>query len=188
MPKFPHLFSATIALISAVATVAPVQANDGERRARASVRLDGFQEVPQSIFTEGEGRVRLRLRGDEIHYTLRYSELTGDVTAAAGVHIHFGRPAVTGGITAFLCEGAGLAAPIGTPLCADDGTGSGVVRGVIRADDVLAIPGQGFPAGSISALWTIISEGAAYVNLHTDEFPAGEIRGDFQRRRDNDDD
>ncbi len=143
----------------------------------AAAGLDGFQEVPAAIFTDGVGSVRLFQEEDAIRYELRYSNLTGDITASVGVHIHFGRPGVNGGIAAFLCEGAGLAAPIGTPLCVDDGTGSGVVTGTIRDADVLGLAAQGFPGGDLDDLIRIIKARAAYVNLHTDEFGSGEIRG-----------
>ena len=143
----------------------------------AAASLDGFQEVPAAIFTSGVGSVRLTRNGDGFDYELRYARLEGDITQSVGVHIHFGRPGVNGGITAFLCEGAGLAAPIGTPLCIDNGTGAGVVKGRITAESILAVDGQGFPAGDLDAFNTIIRNRAAYVNLHTTAFPSGEIRG-----------
>ena len=179
-----NTFAKAAATFVAAAFIAPVAAlaDDVPSVGFARVSLDGFQEAPQAIFTTGEGDVRLRRRRDVIEYELSYSDLVGDITQSVGVHIHFGRPAVTGGIAAFLCEGPGLAAPVGTPICVDDGTGSGVVTGEIRADDVLAIAGQGFPAGDLDAFWEIIITGSAYVNLHTDQFPSGEIRGDIPAR------
>jgi len=171
----------------ACAIAAPALAQEGPRQAApvlaANAALDGFQEVPSSIFTDGVGSVRFYRNGANIDYELRYARLTGDVTVAAGVHVHLGRPGVNGGIMTFLCEGAGLAAPIGTPLCTDDGTGSGVVKGTIAADDILAIAGQGFPADDLDAFNEVLSRNAAYVNLHTDAFPGGEIRGAVISRR-----
>lgn len=147
-----------------------------------SASLDGFQEVPAAIFTNGDGSFRARLRKNTIEYRLGYSDLTGDVTTSVGVHIHFGRPAVNGGIAAFLCEGAGLAAPPGTPACTDDGRGSGFITGTLTDADVLPLEDQGFPGGSIDDLWRILVNEAAYINLHTSAFPAGEIRGAVMRR------
>ncbi len=174
-------------LAAACVLAAPALAQEGPREPApvlaATAALDGFLEVPAAIFTDGVGSVRLYRNGDVFNYELRYARLTGDITASVGVHIHFGRPGVNGGITTFLCEGAGLPAPVGTPLCTDDGTGSGVVTGTIAAEDILAVAGQGFPAGDLDAFHLIVSRGAAYVNLHTDAFPSGEIRGAVIPRR-----
>jgi len=168
-----------IALAAVVPASAYLPTRKNSRVVFAS--LDGFQEVPAAIFTSGDGLFRARLRDGKIEYLLGYSDLTGDVTAAAGVHIHFGRPGVNGGIAAFLCEAAGVPAPPGTPPCTDDGTGSGFVTGTLTDADVLAIEGQGFPGGSIDDLWRILVNKAAYINLHTSVFPGGEIRGAVKR-------
>ncbi len=178
--------AAAVASLAIAIAVSPASAQEEAPGARpendagrpfATTRLDGFQEVPAAIFTDGAGVVRLFREDEAIRYELRYRNLTGDVTASVGVHIHFGRPGVNGGIAAFLCEGAGLAAPVGTPLCVDDGTGSGVVTGTIRDADVLELAAQGFPGGDLDDLVRIIKARAAYVNLHTDAFGSGEIRG-----------
>ncbi len=164
------------ALVGAVGIALASPAGAGGARKVATAVLDGWQNVPAAIFTTGAGRVSLRKRDDRIFYVLRYANLEGDVTASAGVHIHFGRPGQNGGVLAFLCEGGG-GAPAGTPSCPDDGTGSGVVAGNILDADVLPVPDQNFPGGSIDELWEVIKARAAYVNLHTTAYPPGEIRG-----------
>lgn len=165
----------TALLAGVMIAVASPAAAGGARKVATAV-LDGWQNVPLAFFTTGEGRVSLRKKKDRIFFVLRYANLEGDITSAAGVHIHFGRPGLNGGVLAFLCEGAG-GAPPGTPSCTDDGTGSGVVWGNIRDTDVLPVPGQKFPGGSIDELWEVIKARAAYVNLHTFEYPDGELRG-----------
>lgn len=90
---------------------------------------------------------------------------------AFAAHIHFGHPTDNGGILVFLCGGNDK------PACALRG---GTVRGTIRAADVLAIPEQGVAAGDGSALLRIIRAGLAYVNVHTQNFPDGEIRGQIR--------
>lgn len=148
----------------------------GGARKTASAKIDGFQNVPMALFTTGEGRVWLRKRANRIYFLLRYKNLEGDITASAGAHIHFGQPGLDGGVLAFLCEGAG-GAPPGTPSCTDDGTGTGAVSGYIYDEDVLPVEAQKFPGGSVDDLWRVIQGRGAYINVHTSEYPTGEIRG-----------
>jgi len=54
---------------------------------------------------------------------------------------------------------------------------SGVITGTITAADVLGAPAQEFPAGDLAALRRVIGAGDAYVNVHSADFTAGEIRG-----------
>jgi CHRD domain len=83
-------------------------------------------------------------------------------------HIHLGQEGVNGGVAAFLCGGGGK------PACPQE---SGEVTGTIVAGDVQAIPAQGLAANDIGALIRAIKHGATYANVHTDNFPSGEIRG-----------
>ena len=128
--------------------------------------LVGFEEVPP-ILTNGAGHFQARLidDGTALEYQLSYGDLSSPVTAA---HIHFGQEGVNGEILVFLCGGDD------TPACP---IGGGTVSGVITSRDVLGIPEQGVEAGDFSGLVRILQNGMAYVNVHTTNFPAGEIRG-----------
>ncbi|MDT7877763.1 MAG: CHRD domain-containing protein [Candidatus Caldarchaeales archaeon] len=126
--------------------------------------LSGYNEAP-SVVSKGFGwaRVLISEDGKSISYELTYYGLSG-VTMA---HIHIGREGHVGGVAVWLCGGP-------RPPCPPS---SGTVRGVITSSDVLAIGGQGLEAGDLDALIAAIRAGAAYVNVHTSNFPAGEIRG-----------
>jgi hypothetical protein len=128
-----------------------------------------FQEVP-AISSSGTGRFRAEIDDDAIQYRLRWSGLENPVTQA---HIHFARRGTNGGIVVFLCTNAGNG-PEGTQACP---AGDGEITGTITDADVLAVAEQGIEAGSLEQIREAIRRNAAYVNIHTTGFPAGEIRG-----------
>jgi hypothetical protein len=133
----------------------------------ADARLSGYREVP-AISTEGRGSFHAEIGGGEIHYTLRYGDLEGgDVLFA---HIHFGKPATNGNVVAFLCGGGDK------PAC----PASGTVSDVITADDVIGPAGQGIAPGEFDELVRAIKRNATYVNVHTETYPTGEIRGNVR--------
>src|SRR5262245_2570871 len=143
--------------------------------------LTGFQEIGAlnastgAILTSGTGTLRVNIdkQSNVITYTLTYSGLSAPVTQA---HIHFGQRHVAGGIVAFLCTNLGNG-PAGTQACPANG---GTVSGSLDASDVLGVTSQNVTAGDFAALETIIQSDAAYGNIHTSKFPAGEIRGQLR--------
>ena len=148
-----------------LAVLAPVVASDGGRRFEAS--LNGYLETP-SISTAGSGSFKLRIHEDSIDFTLNYRNLS---VPPAVAHIHFGRPDVSGGVSVFLCGGAKPACPASV---------SGTVTGTIVAADVGGPVLQGITAGEFAELVRAIRHGATYVNVHTSNFPNGEIRGNIR--------
>lgn len=141
----------------------------GPRVLRAD--LTGFEEV-LPVSTTGKGELRLFIYPDRttIAYELSYSGLQADATQA---HIHFGQPAVNGGISVFLCTNLGNG-PSGTQACP---ARSGTVSGVITAGSVLGPDAQGIAVGEIDAFVEALREQLTYVNVHTTRWPGGEIRG-----------
>jgi hypothetical protein len=129
--------------------------------------LSGYNEVP-SVVSKGFGYATILISedGKSISYELTYYGLSG-VTMA---HIHLGMEGHVGGLAVWLCGGP-------KPPCPPS---SGTVRGVITAADVVAIDGQGLRAGDLDSLIAAIRAGAAYINVHTTTFPAGEIRGQLK--------
>jgi hypothetical protein len=73
----------------------------------------------------------------------------------------------------FLCGTATATGPAGTPTCPQ----SGSVTRTVGAADVVGPSGQGIAAGEMGRVVKAIREGAAYGNVHSKMFPAGETRG-----------
>lgn len=135
--------------------------------------LSGFAEVP-SVSTPGKGRFRARLDRErqEIVYRLRWVDLEGEILFA---HIHFAGPGVNGGVVAWLCAAPGVGdAPEGTPTC--EGS-AGAVEGMLTADDVVGPEAQGIEPGEAGEAFRALGEGLLYVNVHSERFPGGEVRG-----------
>jgi len=144
--------------------------------------LDGFQEVPAAIFTNGSGTFRARIQDDTVEFELTYTGLDEVI----GVHIHFGRPGINGGIIAFFCQDQGT--PLGDPPegvepCPD---GDQTITGFLTAADVVGPLDQGIAPGDGEAAIAAVLARATYINVHTSAFVPGEIRGAVKLRRDRD--
>lgn len=150
------------------------------RKVRA--QLESTDEVP-ALSTNGEGVFLGRFSHDreELDYALGYADLQG---AVAQAHLHLGQRHVNGGISIFLCTNLGNG-PEGTQPCPE---APAVIEGTLSADDVIGPDGQGIDPGEWEEVRRAIAEGAVYVNVHTDVFPGGEIRGQLRTRGHDDDD
>jgi hypothetical protein len=163
MRKKLFIGMAALAVVTLALTGASAIAGDDDQ---FSARLGGFQEIP-TLSTDGHGTFSATFEGDELHYSLSYWGLSGPAVQA---HIHLGRIATAGGVSAFLCGGTGTACPSGA-------NGKVTVRGVITADDVIGPTTQGIDPGEIEEILAAMGANAAYVNVHTGLYPTGEIRG-----------
>ena len=141
-----------------------LQADDNRLRAR----LAGTQEVP-AVSTDASGGFQARLVGEALHYELRYADLEGAISQA---HIHFGQRSVNGGVAAFLCSNLGNG-PTGTQACP---ASPATITGIITSTDVVGPAAQGLAPGEFDELVRALRNGTAYVNVHTNTFPGGEIR------------
>jgi len=148
--------------------------------------LNGYEENPD-LSTVGTGSFEARLSkdGTSLHYKLSYSGLEGNVQQA---HVHFGKPAINGGISFFLCSNLPNP-PAGTPAC--PGTTEGTVEGDIEAADVIGpgatvgpppTAGQGIEPGNLAEILAAMRAGHAYANVHTTKWPGGEIRAQLNDR------
>jgi hypothetical protein len=153
------LAAGSYALAAAVGTRAA--AADGFRAS-----LKGFQETP-AVSTTGFGHFRATSGPEKLHYVLTYEGLKGGTTLFA--HVHFGQRGVAGGVSFFLCGGSTKPDP-----CPDV---EGRVEGDVTPADVVGPSGQGIAPGSFDEILRAMRAGVAYVNVHTTQFPAGEIRG-----------
>ena len=82
----------------------------------------------------------------------------------------------------FLCGTATNPGPAGTPTCPQSGT----VSRTVTAADAIGPTGQGITAGEMGRVVDAIRAGAAYGNVHSVMFPAGEARGQLRRGDDHD--
>jgi hypothetical protein len=132
--------------------------------------LSGYEEVP-AISTAATGRFDavVRVHHGKIWWRLSYAGLTGDVEQA---HIHFGQPAVNGGISVFLCSNLGNG-PAGTQPCPP---APATIKGVAMAADVVGPAAQGIAPGELGELIAAMRAGLTYANVHSKMFPNGEIR------------
>ena len=182
--------SAIVTAVALLTLTVPTSGQADDNR-RLTADLSGFNEVhgPNlgvgAIFSTGDGRIKLKIdkHAREIRFELAYDFPDAGSTPIVGsqfvnqAHLHFGQMHTTGGIVVWLCQSTDNASPfIDTPTCLSP---SGKVTGTIRAQHVLALSGQGFPAGEdgFDALVEALRTGAVYANVHTDRFGPGEIRG-----------
>jgi len=164
--------------------VAPVAADEDKA---IKVHLVGYNETPSTINSPGSADFKARISqdGTAIDYKLTYRNLSSTVLQS---HIHFGRPALTGGIVLFLCTNLTPPANVPTPQACPE-TNPATITGTLTAADVIPLPitctgtppvcsGQGIDPGAtgFAEIVKAIRDGAAYVNVHTTNHPSGEIR------------
>ena len=135
--------------------------------------LSGYQENPTlSSSASGTIDVRISRDGQSMSYTLTYSGFNTNVRFA---HIHLGRPAINGSVMVFLCTNE--TPPVGVPTppaCPQNG---GTVEGTVTGANVVATTNQGVAAGEFAEFVDALRAEAAYANVHSVTFGAGEIRG-----------
>lgn len=128
--------------------------------------MSAEQEVattPVESRARGLSTFRLSRDGKTLHYTVRVRKIE-NVTMA---HIHVAPAGTNGPVTVWLYPDAP------PPLLIEGRTDGILARGTITDDQVIGpLVGQGL-AGLLEAL----QSGMAYVNVHTSQYPGGEIRG-----------
>jgi hypothetical protein len=170
--RFRYALFAALVLALGIASLAIAATRDhhhgkgNENHGQFTASLSGDNEFPLTIHSNGTGSLTLtQTSSTSLSYTLTYSGLS---SAASQAHVHFGEPGVAGGVAFWLCGGGGK------PACP---AGGGTVSGTVSASDILPIPAQGLAAGDFNGILQEIRNGATYTNVHTANFPGGEIRG-----------
>ena len=162
---------ASAALLTLIPGVATMHAQTSGNHNLLRAVLGPFDQVP-SVFAASSGTFEAQINNDgSISFSLSYTNMTSSVTQA---HIHFGRSKTNGGVMVFLCGGSKPACPL-----------SGTVTGTLTASDVSTLPAsngdsvipQGIQPSDLNAMIEAIRSGSTYVNVHTANFPNGEIRG-----------
>jgi hypothetical protein len=169
--------------LSALAAAGMANADDH----RFEAALSGAQEVvldeegtlvPGGTDTDASGRADAQFDRafTKLRVKLRADNLTGSFTAA---HFHCGRPGQNGPVV------FGLANP--GPLEFDGRRIRGTLTNLdyTGADCVELI---GRPVNNLASLAFAMRDGLIYANVHTDLFPAGEIRGQMLAADDEKDD
>jgi hypothetical protein len=156
-----------------------------------SAKYSGFNEVgglgageTGAILSTGQATLKLSVdkNAQTLTYALTYSGLS-NVTQA---HIHFGKEHVAGGVMVFFCTNLGNG-PAGTPACPNDTTGEVTVTGTVTATGVVGPTAQNISVGDFAGVVSALESNTVYGNIHTTQFPAGEIRGQVHRERHDDD-
>src|SRR5215813_10083368 len=155
----------TIAALAASVLATPA----AHSQTGASATLSGANEVPP-INTEGKGNFEMNNQQGMITFSLSFSGLSSSLTLA---HLHFAPSKVAGGVMIFLCGGGGQ------PDC--PAATSGTITGTITAANVTGPASQGITAGNLDSALEAVRADLSYANMHTTNFPGGEIRGPVQR-------
>jgi CHRD domain-containing protein len=166
------MFAALAAGAAALAVAAYALAGgSGPGFNHLSATLGGYQETP-SISSTGTANFTADVAkdGQSVDWKVSYAALEGNIAQS---HIHFGQRGVAGGISVFLCTNLGNG-PAGTQLC--PGLHDGTISGTFRPVDVIGPAAQGITAGEWDELMNAIDAGKAYANIHSNIWPAGEIR------------
>lgn len=160
--------AAAMVASGALALTSQAAASDSVRTFAAT--LSGDAEVPpeegapevESTAT-GEASFEVSADGTEVSYTLDVSGLENVLMA----HIHVGGPDVNGPVVVWLY-------PDSPPPELIEGTTDGMLAsGTFTADDLM----EDLEGASIEDLVAEMAAGNAYVNVHTEQHEAGEIRG-----------
>jgi len=125
--------------------------------------LSPANEVP-ARGTAANGRVQYVSDGTTVHYTIEVDDITNVVAA----HIHSGAAGVNGPIRVFF-YGNGSPNPGPAVTFTDRGI---LVQGSFNASNVTGV--------SFADLLSQMRNGQAYTNVHTQQFPGGEMRGQVQ--------
>jgi hypothetical protein len=154
--------ASTLVVLSALVLLAVSQTVSGAPK-NYRTHLSGKSEVPPAA-TIAQGEAIFQLSSDSTMLTFKLN--VANIEDVRAAHIHFAPEDVNGPVVVTLYGGPPIPGRTQGPLA----------EGTITAAD-LEGPLAG---GSLAALITIIESGEAYVNVHTDLFPGGEIRGQVQ--------
>lgn len=172
--QFHGFFSIPAAVTATAISGPPSSSSSSSSNDQFSARLTGDNEVPP-VDTDATGRIRLVVNSaqDAVDYQISLSNLNGIVT---GAHIHTGGSGTNGPIVANLnVHGAFASASTGG---VSGGGGASATTSTSTGGTLTSADLKGPLAGKqISDLVKIIEDGKGYVNVHTDQNPDGEIRG-----------
>ncbi len=133
-------------------------ANSGKLNFTTS--LKGNNEVPV-VNTNAAGHVSVKISKDET--SLAYKITAANLDNVTAAHFHVAPAGSNGGVVAFLYS--------------DPNQPSGPQNGVLAEGVITQANLIGSLAGNFEGLLEAIRSGNVYVNVHSTDFPSGEIRG-----------
>lgn len=133
----------------------------GEKSFKA--KLTGKEEIP-AVNTKAKGEAEFKL--DKESMELRYELKVKDIENVTAAHIHKGKMGKSGPPVANLFTG-----PKKVGKFSGDLAEGRIVAGDLTSD----LQGK-----TVNDLINLIKSGDAYVNVHTEKYPNGEIRGQIK--------
>jgi hypothetical protein len=132
-----------------------------------ATHLRGSEEVPPAD-TRAQGQIKVQVSKDGS--SLEYRLIVANIQNVTMAHFHLAPAGVNGPVVAWLY-------PSSPPAQLIPGRSSGpLAEGEITAANLVGpLAGQ-----NLSALIEAIQAGDIYVNVHTSQFPGGEVRGQFR--------
>lgn len=131
-----------------------------------SALLSGDNEVPP-VASDDRGRAALVDFGTELWATITIQP--GSASTVTAAHIHAGQPGDNGPVLAVLLDAAGF----------PELGGGRLVQSFVTDADLAVVDAAAFD-GNYSTLIRMLKAGEAYINVHTSENPAGEVRGQIE--------
>jgi len=172
MFRLPHIFKRSIkpAQVLVLALVFTLLISVGVAAAGAlnfRAHLSGNYAIPALVDTRAQGQAIFMFNDDE---TISYKLNVANIKNIRMAHIHL-MPASGTGNGPILVWLYPAQPPFATIPGRFDGT---LAQGTITQDDLQF---SSVPALTMDQLKAYIVSGETYVNVHTDQFPAGEIHG-----------
>jgi hypothetical protein len=153
---------------SAISGLTPTPARASQHGARNFVaQLSGGEEVPP-VDTRARGQAIFQLSSDGTE--LSYRLIVAHIENVTQAHIHVAPAGTNGPVTAWLY-------PSGPPaLLIPDRSDGVLATGVITTENLVGP----LAASTLDDLLDLMRTGQTYVNVHTSQFPPGEIRGQIR--------
>lgn len=155
----------TLAIAPAVTSLA----SESESMRTFAASLSGDEEVPAEgeppveTTATGDAEFELSADGTEISYSVNVADLENIEMA----HIHLGARGENGPVIVWLYPDSP------PPELIEGATDGNLASGTITADSLV----DELEGGTIEDLVNEMVAGNTYVNVHTEQYPAGEIRG-----------
>lgn len=156
---------AIVAVLLALAIVATAAAPTSAASRTYVAHLTGANERPNAVDSLAQGQAIFTVSKDGT--SIEYRLIVANIDDVLMAHIHLGPADGTGGVVVWLY-------PSAPPPQLIEGTSNGVLAtGTITDSNLVGSLSE----ASLSDLIEAFENGETYVNVHTNTYPGGEIRG-----------